>query len=561
MLNAAIFHDPNSAQLGEAAEIARGIIPGMSRGLRLAIQAFSNENDFFRHDVLNEPVKLTRYDKGGGGTGAIKGTTGRVVRLPGRALMFMDSFFKGLVGQMQAGAEAYRIAKAEGLDGAAATARINQLVTMPNSPAWQKAVERATELTFQQDLKTRREGGNPVEAIAAEIERMRSNSKLLALIAPFVRTPYNIFRTGLRKSPLGAVNLVARIAAAGLYRIRDGKPVGESYLPPEAVKHLAEQLLAWTATALMYGAVQGDDDDDDKPLLITGSMPASEVKRGERELQQRAYGGDYTIRIGGRNGTTLHYGRYEPFATVLGTTVDAIRQLKKGTPAADKLDGLFGYFLAQAQSKTFVQGIADFISAMQDPEHKAGQVGKRFLSSLVPNIIRQPLRNVDDYARDTRGGGLPYQALPAEGMAEPKVDVYGKKVEKGGNSVTRLFFTSPTKAYPELENADKLLLKWNQGNPGETWAPEPLRRTIKIGATTREMSPTEYREASEAAGARVRTMLAGRLSPAQVANPSEKDVELVKNAFEAGRHEAREMVKRKVATQTAATATALMKAR
>jgi hypothetical protein len=50
------------------------------------------------------------------------------------------------------------------------------------------------------------------------------------------------------------------------------------------VRDLSEQVLAWTALALLYGAAAGDKDDDDKALLITGSEPYKMTKRGERLL-------------------------------------------------------------------------------------------------------------------------------------------------------------------------------------------------------------------------------------------------------------------------------------
>lgn len=543
-VNAMIHHDPHAAQLGEFGEIAKGLMPGLSRGIRLAAQTWDAEHDLFRHQVLGEPIDLHELsDKGGSSHGAIPGLTGRVVRVPGRALMAADAFFKMFIGQMQAGAEAFRIAKAEGLTGDARAKRIQQLVDnvgQEHPEAWQAAVEKATDLTFQQELKDWKHGGNTVESIAAWVQKGRNEVKPLGLVVPFVKTPFNIFRQGLRKSPLGALNLVSRFAKAGFYKLKDGKAVGESYVPADQVKHVAEQMLAWATAALLYGAVQGDQDDDDKKLLITGSMPGTETRRGERDLQKRAYGGDYTVRIGGRNGVVIHYGRFEPFATVLGTTVDTIRQLKNGNPAADKLDGMIGYFLAQAQSKTFVQGIADFISAMQDPENKAGTLGKSFLSTLVPNLIRQPLRNLDDYVRDSGHAPLAYSLVPAPGNAEKKTDVYGHDVEKAGSPLSRLFFTAPTKPYPELEQADRMLLEWNRVNPAEKWAPEPLGRKFTSGGKTIELTPEEYRRTSEEAGAKVRALLRGKLTAAQIARPKAADLKMVKAAFEKGRDEARD---------------------
>lgn len=544
IVNALTHRDPHAAQLDEAGEIFRGILPGLARGFRNAAQGWSAEADFFRHDVLGEAIDLSELDDKSGNTKhAIPGRTGKVVRVPGRALMFADAFFKGLTAQMEAGAQAHRIAKGEGLAGDARAARIRELLDTPNSEAWQRAVQKATELTFQEDLKSLEKGGNHLEDLAATIQGARGKNKLLGLVIPFVKTPFNVFRQGVRKSPLGAVSLLARLGRAGLYKIRDGKPIGESYAPPEQVKHLAEQALAWTALAVVWGMTQGDADDDDKRILITGSMPRNETSRGERDLQQRAYGGSYQIRIGGRHGVSLNYGRYEPFATVLGTMTDAIRALKGGTPAAGKMDALWGYFIAQAQSKTFLQGLADLTTAIGDGQGTSDKAARAVMSALVPNLIRQPLRNLDGLLRDSKGGGIEYAMLPTAGHAPEKTDAYGNDVAKAGNKLSRIFLPTGTQPYPELEKADALLLRWNRENPAEKWAPAPLTRQVKMPhGQTRDMTGEEYRAAAQQAGASVRAALSG-LTAQQVANPTGGDVKQIRDAFERARHEAREAVK------------------
>jgi hypothetical protein len=58
------------------------------------------------------------------------------------------------------------------------------------------------------------------------------------------------------------------------------------------------------------------------------------------------------------------------------------------------------------------------------------------LQGLVPALIRQPLRNLDDYMPNWKESGGMYRLLPAAGFRQPKVDVYGHPVEKTGNWFT-----------------------------------------------------------------------------------------------------------------------------
>ena len=594
------LRDNKAARFGEFQWLFKGLLPGMARGLTMAARAWSAEYDFFEHTVLGTPLEIDSFDKAGNVRAAIPGKLGRVVRIPGRALLFADSFFKTAIGQAEVAAVAYRMARAEGLSAKKLTDRIallsqtrdqviasnlakarpsdemveyfakalarkdstltaDDLIADRTSPAWemareqtafdmartagwtdaawQRAVDKAKEMTFQQDLRTAEEGGNPVEDLAAKMQEMRGSNKLLALFFPFVRTPYNIFRMGIRKSPLGSVSL-AYHAAQGLYGLKNGTPYLTTH--PEAVREVAEQLIAWTALALLWGAAQGDDDDEDKAVLITGSMPFNMVARGQRELQQRAYGGDYVIRIGGRNGITFHYGRYEPFATVLGTTIDTIRAIKSKGATADNMDALYGYLMAQANSKTFLQGFSDISKALEGSAN-VGEGTRRFvLQAIVPNILRQPLRNLDDYVRDTKHADAAYQALPAATLAQPKTSIYGGDVKKGGNPVMRLFFTSPLAADAQLAQADTLLLNWNRNNPAEAYAPQQPGDTYKRGGKEHKMTAEEYRRFSVAAGRLAVVNLRARLNAAKVARPTKDDVETVRKAFEDARTSARE---------------------
>jgi RNA polymerase sigma factor (sigma-70 family) len=549
------YRNADAAQLGEFKYIAQGVMPGIQRGLSLAVRAWNAEADFFKQDVLNDQVEMfEHFDKGGGNRPAIPGKLGRVVRMPGRALLFMDAFFKGAIGQMEAGAAAYRVAKAEGLTDAKMGERINRLVSTPASEAWQRAVEKAINLTFQDPILTTEKGGGPLENAVARFNQMRSGSHLLGFFFPFIRTPWNIFKVGLRKSPLGTANVFSKFARAGFYRIKDGKPVFDSYTQATQVRDLAEQVIAWATFAALWAAITGDDDDDKKRLLITGSTPYGVMKQGERELHQRAYGGSYQIRLGGRNGTYFNYGRYEPIATVLGTVVDTIttlKRLKHGATLGQTMDSLHGYFLAQAQSKTFLQGFTNLSDATSPGEAGGGSVGKSvfetarrtLFEALVPNLIRQPLRNLDEWVRDRRTAPASYIMAPVGALAQPKIDVYGNRVEKGENAISRLFFAAGTKPYPELQKADALLLRWNQRNPSQTFAPVLPAATYKDAQGKNvQMTGEEARKFYEKAGHRAAQMLRTQITQRQVDNPKEEDVKTIRNVFE----EAHAQIKREM---------------
>ena len=248
-----------------------------------------------------------------------------------------------------------------------------------------------------------------------------------------------------------------------------------------------------------------------------------------------------TLRLGD---TTINYGRYEPIATVLSTAADAIRTIKamhNGATKADAVDKFMGYVGDQVMSKTMLQGMADLQKDIAGGAGTADRVKRSMMTALVPNIIRQPLRNVDDYVRDTHGAPSPYSFFPAGGLAEKKLTPYGQPVEKTSNPLSRILFPAATQPTAHLNNADRMLMNWNQRHPGEAWAPEPLSRKKTDPKTGKEvdMSNEEYAAFQKLAAQKVNENLAGVVNVSNAAHPTADDLHELKKAFEQAHHEAK----------------------
>lgn len=575
LVNLAV-RDPKSAQLGEFKYLIRGLIPGFTRGLGLGVRQFGAEAELLRDDVLNQQVeafkgpgrtmfapaiserpfsqllnlgerttaaqKVTQLgesiDNLLGRLGRYNPARGRVIRMPHRVLYFVQGFYAGIGAQMNVAAFAYRQAKAEGLKGDALSNRINELVATPNSDPWQRAVEQSEVLTFRQRIKTKEKGGNFLENAVAQFIRARSGSHLLGSQMPFIELPYNLVRTGIRKTPFGAANLLWRTLEGGFFKMKDGKPFFESYPRAEFVRHIAEQVIAWATAALLWNLTWGDDDDDQKLIVATGGMPTStdqaDMRKSVRELYERAYGGPTQIVIGGRNGVHIPYGKFEPIATVLGTVVNTLHQLKhlvKGEQNIPQtLAGIWSYTVAQAEEKTFLRGLARIMDAIRHPDQAGGEMKRLLFEALVPNLIRQPLRNLDDYIRRSREAPAAYSSFPAGGLAEPRINVYGQPVTKQGNWFTRQFFVAGVKPDAELQKADALLLNWNRHHPQNAYAPS-VPKTSYIGHDGKDtqMTPEQATRFTEAVGRRFTLDLRGRINQHMIEHPSEDDIKTIKS--------------------------------
>lgn len=519
------------AQFGEFRHIARAVNPAISRAWKNALRTWTAGSPMFTNDVLNQQLDLVGdFDKTGSVRASIPGKKGQVIRIPGRLLMATDDFFKTLVGTMEATAQAYRMAKAAGLSGPALESSIRGQVNLPGSAAWIAAVRKADELTFQEEHKGR-VAGTTLRAVGGlrKIPGMRYQ-------IPFVRTPFNIFLQGLRQSPvISHVNLLARFAHAGFYKLKDGRPIAQSYPQPEMIKHLAETLIATTAAALLYGAAAGDEDDEEKPILITGSVPYKDA--GINALNQRTGNEPFTIRVGN---VSIPYGRIEPAATIIGTTVDFIAARKRAKRDAATLDVL-GTILRnvgqQTEHKTFLRGIADLMEVMKgERDDIVANYTANFLASWIPNLLRQPLRELDPVYRDRRGGfaeRLASNIIPQ--TAEPKIDVYGEPSMRPGLAAWRTLIPINVRQAPEVARVDRLLTNWNQAHPDEDYAPIPLNRTLRLAGQkeARQLTGPELRDYSIRSGKLAAQIL--RPMALNIEKPTEEDLKRVKAAFSTAR--------------------------
>jgi hypothetical protein len=405
---------------------------------------------------------------------AIKGKLGRLVRVPTRALMFMDEFFKRFVGRIEAAAQAHRIGIAKGYTGDQLKRYIRTQVALPGSSAWQLAVRKAKEMVFQQDLPEWIRKLDEAKSAKTTSAGGAVAKLILRKVFPFVKTPWNIFATALRKSPLGTLRMFAKGSTAA-WQAHYSKDMTflDSYTKADLIRDTAEQALGWLAFMAVAGMAEGDPDDDEKLILLTGTRGRDD-QSGERELLNRSRGGETTLLINGK--PVFNYGRYEPFATTISTMVNTVRNFKKvgrGETVNDATWGALGDLAGSTRSKTFLAGWDSFMQTMNqigDGERVTTSMAKYLVTGAVPNLIRQPARNMDDTARDTRNAALWYHALPIPALAQPLYNIYGEPVKKGDTALSRIVMAEPT-AMKETQPVDTALNRWNTVNPLERYFP------------------------------------------------------------------------------------------
>jgi hypothetical protein len=460
-----------------------------------------------------------------------------------------------MVARMEVGAQAYRIGKASGYNGDELSKFIASEVETIGSQSWERAVGRATILAFQEKLRSLDEGGNLIEGGAVALNKGLSNYKPGKFFVPFINTIYNIFRTGVRKTPVGSASMLYKAARHGFYQIRNGKLNPNPYVASEFVRDSAEQVMAWALLAMMWGVVPGDDDDEKKGILITGSEPFQKGMTGLRDLSQRSGTPPYHIRIGD---TLFNYGRIEPIATVLGTTADLV---KAGKMARDNQSGsdILGYvsgrILGQITDKTYGRGMSDIAGFIQDPKSMANWAAT-FASTFVPNILRQPMRAFDPYVRETSIETSPknlpagiaqrfmQSAAPMASVNQPRIDLYGNPVKKEGSAASRLLLPTQASPAPKVQPADRLFSNWNKNNPSEAYAPARASRRYFDPATgeVKYMDDKTFQRFAEKAGKTFAATSRAAITPRMAKNPTEDDKDMVKKLLRDARKQAREEV-------------------
>jgi hypothetical protein len=524
LVNAAVIKNPNAAQLGELKYIWKGMMPGLARGWRNFFRSIATGRPYFEESLGREGGTKIEGRRGP----QIPGAFGEGIRVPQTFLQAADEFFKSTIAEMDVGAQAYRIAKREGLKGTALTRRMEELTLDLQSEAWDKALETAHEYTFQEEPG----------AIAKGLVKMREGFYPLRFPLQFVKTIANIFRQGARKSGLSAFKAIG-VAAKG--------PKGKDW--DKLPKYIGEALVAAGAIAAV---MVGNDEEDP---IITGA--AGYRERGKRSESYRTGRRRMSVKIGK---WWVPYDRIEPFSTWIAMAVDVGNAIKRGDIEelpATALDSI----VTQAQSKTFMRGISDILNVMEAENIPEGGLEwlSNFASSWVPNIARGTARETQETFKERRVSLEQGSYFERAGKAalkrtelglieeEPSYNVWGQKAMRPGQpaALTSLPWRIVNFIDPVMENIpdrERIILNWNMDNPDEPYVPsKPGIRYQTPDGKKHTMTAKEYAQYSRIAGQFAMRKIdswieSGRLN---VAHPAARDIKMMRMAFTEGRKKAK----------------------
>jgi hypothetical protein len=342
--------------------------------------------DDARTDMLSEKI----YDYY---TEAIPGNIGKILRAGAKAGLSIDEFFKATLKRMEFNSKAFRdadlLAEKFGVSPQEAYAKATEQRMTPDNwdtvmretfgvKATQEIVNFAKERVFQEKLS----------GLAAWVQEVRNKHPLTgAIIIPFVKTLYNLIKEGRAYVP-GLGVAVRKETIDPILGKGTGNFDWAINMPVQRERLIAKQVMGFAATIYVNSLVEQE--------RITGSNPLGGLPK-------------YSIKVGD---SWYNYSRVEPLATVFGLAADAHQTYNEYVKNSDffdtktKLDigTYFGTEVLQSISdnivnKSFVEGIAKALAAVQDPEQHGEAFLSSFANAIVPAAVSAAARSLDPYER------------------------------------------------------------------------------------------------------------------------------------------------------------------
>lgn len=418
-------------EVGEATALIYGQITGFQDAMRVAAKAFREGralDDAMRFEGHTpRAISSANYFREGRphpALGAAVDLIGTAIRVPTERVMApMDEFAKMMAYRAELHRRAYLHAMDQTMGKTLGEDEIAQMIRdfLENPPqrVITQAEEAAQNLTFQQ----------PLGPIASRFQAALSKTPGAFFIAPFIKTPVNLFKAGLmERSPLALFSEKVRRDIAGGGRERD-----------MALAKLSMGTLTVGTVATLTASG-----------FITGGGPQNPDAR--RVLEADGWQ-PYSVAVPNDDGTISYqsYARLEPLAYVIGATADAVEvgayldyddEMQTDAEAANNvLAAVTAGVANNTMSKTFLQGVADFSEALSDPKRYMANFLQSAGSALVPysSFRRQVSQMEDPIIREawtlneklTTSSGIP--GWSAE--APPRRDIFGEPMYRKGGSL------------------------------------------------------------------------------------------------------------------------------
>lgn len=297
------------------------------------------------------------------------------------------------------------------------------------------ALREAQASTFQNDYAKGDDTWLGRQGLGAWYANLAADQTWLRIITPFIKTPTNLFRYGVKLTP--GLNLLQKEYVNAL----------RGNAGPEAAARAIGQLSLGAMLAGIGVAMWSKGS-------VTGSPPQNPQQAREwRKAGNSPYSLSWTNAEGGRSFFELS--PFDPVMMPFIMVADAASIYRAGHINPEEAHGLAASVVLsiahRLKDKTYLKSIADAIDAMRDDNTMASWT-KRTAPGFVPFSSLMPMVNPDQYMRETRTV-LDSLAAKVPGLSStlpPARDVFGDVV-----SPTSGLISAQTKADPVTRALDE----------------------------------------------------------------------------------------------------------
>jgi hypothetical protein len=418
--------------------------------------------------------------------------------LPIRTMSSIDGMFKVLHMRTSLREQAADIAKAAKLKGKDFDKEVSRIISNPTPDMLTKAVNFAEYQTFQSEAGS----------ITKPVLNLLKNHPSLRFVLPFVKTPSNIMKYTLERTPL----------SLGFKATRKALSSGTQAQRAEAMSRM---LVGSGITAFAYELAKNG--------MITGTGPAD---KGELATRMATGWKPTSIKLGD---TYYPIQGIEPLVTFLGIAADA-HELGSHITERERDKLLFeaaNIVTQNLTNKTMMMGLSSAVTAAMNSERYGEKFVNQLEGSLIPAWLKNARNEIDNTTREASTFlEVLKDKIPNESSKLPvKYDLWGRPLRKDyiGNAYVSPFIRSEEVDDPVALEAARVRVGIDK----------PQR---KIGGV--KLTSEEYSFLTGYSGKMAHKIMQRNLaSPVWSRLDDEKKKDIFENAIKTGREMARQKIK------------------
>ena len=234
--------------------------------------------------------------------------------------------------------------------------------------------------------------GDPGD-IANKLSRAKQQQPLIGFLLPFVKTPMNILKFGLKRSAItggGTLRIPTPFISQKSKEAREQYAKAMTDVERAEVKGRVATAATATAALVYYAGHNGDK--------VTGGGPRNTA---EKKALQATGWQPYSFVTTAADGTKTYisYQRLDPFATMIGIVAD-IAEHAKMNPHEDKFSAealsILAFSISESLTdKSFLRGLNTALNAVSDPGTNLPKLFKDVGSGMVVPMFVDKIKNVE----------------------------------------------------------------------------------------------------------------------------------------------------------------------